>query len=141
MPTHWRIQIDVAQLNRAALIEARREVTDTTRRVYNRTVVLTPVRFGLLRAQNKMTVRVVGRSVVGEVFNETEYALAVHDGSPARTIVPRRKKALRFEVDGKVVYARKVRMPARRGRPFMYRALVEVTKPRGYRITGNASLA
>lgn len=139
MATAWRVQIDVAQLNRVALAEARREVTDTTRRVFNRATVLTPVDTGNLRAQNKMQVRVAGRSVVGEVFNETEYAKAVHDGSRARTIVPRRKKALRFEVGGKVIFARRVQMPARRGRPWIYRALVEVTKPRGYRITGAPS--
>lgn len=166
MATAWHVQIDVPQMTRAALAEATREVTDTTRRVYNRAIVLTPVATGNLRAQNRMRVLGAhGKQVRGEVFNETAYALAVHDGTPAHTIRPKPKiitvrpknkqalrfkiggrvvfarsvrmqKPLRFVIGGRVVYAQSARMPARRGRPWIYRALLEVAVPRGYRITG-----
>lgn len=152
-------------MTRVALAAATREVTDTTRRVYNRAIVLTPVDTGNLRGQNKMRVLAPhGRQVTGEVFNETSYAAAVHDGHAAYTVRPKPKiitvrakkgqalrfkvggkvifrrsvrmqKPLRFVIGGRVVYAQSARIPAQRGRPWIYRALVEVAGPRGYKIT------
>jgi hypothetical protein len=133
MPTNFKF--DKAAINRLGLDIARREVTDTTRRVLTRAIVLTPVDTGLLRAANQMRVRVQGLTVTGEVFNPTIYADAVHSGSRAHVVRPRRKKVLRFVVGGQVVFARKVTIPARRGRPWLYRALVEVAKPRGYQVS------
>lgn len=153
-------------MTRVGLAAARAEVTDTTRRVYNRAIVLTPVRTGNLRGQNKMRVLAAhGKRVTGEVFNETSYALAVHDGHAAYTLRPKPKiitvrakkgkalkfkvggktifrrsvrmqKPLRFVIGGRVVYAQSARMPARRGRPWIYRALLEIAVPRGYKISG-----
>lgn len=166
MATAWTVQIDVPQMTRVGLAAARAEVTDTTRRVYNRAIVLTPVDNGTLRAQNKMRVLAAqGKKVTGEVFNELSYAAAVHDGHAAYTVRPKPKiitvrakkgkalrfriggktvfrrsvrmqKPLRFKIGGRVVYAQSARIPARRGRPWIYRALLEIAVPRGYKITG-----
>lgn len=136
MATSYTLRFDRVGANRAAMGFAFRLVTDTTRRVYNRAIVLTPVDTGTLRAQNKMRVARKTHAVVGEVFNETAYAMAVHDGSKRRVIRPRRKKALRFVAkSGDVVIRRKVTIPARRGRPWLYRALIEIAQPAGFRIT------
>jgi RNase P/RNase MRP subunit p29 len=166
MATAWTVQIDVPEMTRVGVALAREEVTDTTRRVYNRAIVLTPVDTGNLRGQNKMRVHAPrGGRVTGEVFNETSYAAAVHDGHGAYTVRPKPKiitvrakkgqalrfkiggktifrrsvrmqKPLRFKIGGRVVYAQSARIPARRGRPWIYRALLEVAVPRGYKITG-----
>ncbi len=150
MATSYTLNLDVAQCQAISGDYAFQLVTDTTRRTLNRAIVLTPVRFGNLRGGNRH--RVLRRSVsvtTGEVFNEIEYAAAVHDGSKAYTIRPKRKWArtkpkrggkrrrasLRFVVNGEVVFAKSVRMPARRGRPWLLRALREVAGPDGYRIT------
>ncbi len=165
MGTAWTVQIDTAQMTRVALAAARAEVTDVTRRVYNRAIVLTPVDTGTLRGQNKMRVLAAhGKQVTGEVFNETSYAAAVHNGYAAHTVRPKPKiitvrakkgqalrfkvggkvifrrsvrmqKPLRFKVGGRVVYAQSVNIPARRGRPWIYRALLEIAGPRGYKVT------
>jgi hypothetical protein len=51
------------------------------------------------------------------------YAAAVHNGR--EEVRPRRKKALRFRVGGKVVYATRARAVA--GRPFLTDAVKQVT--------------
>lgn len=136
MATSYDLSIDTAALNKAGMDLAFRRVTDTTRRVLNRAIVLTPVDTGNLRAQNKSSVRRATLKVTGRVWNSTSYAAAVHDGSRAHTIRPKRKKALRFVVAGnRVVFARSVQMPARRGRPWLFRALTEVAGREGYQIT------
>lgn len=114
---------------------AHKEVTTVTRKVFNRATVLTPVRFGLLRSSNRMRVQKTATGSQGEVWNDAEYAPHVHNGSPAVVIRPRRKRALRFFIDGRVVFATRVTLPARKGRPWLLRALKEVAAQRGYPIT------
>ncbi len=53
----------------------------------------------------------------------TYYVLYHHDGTGPHTIRPRRAKALRFVVAGRVVYAQKVRHPGTRPNPFLRNAL------------------
>lgn len=135
MATHFTLTLDLPEINHIAQAEALREVTDVGRRVLNRAIVLTPVDTGTLRAHNQMRVRAPeGLVSLVEVFNETQYALAVHDGSRAYTVRPVTKRALRFVVGGEVVFAKWANIPARRGRPWLYRALIEVAVPLGYRL-------
>lgn len=134
MTVNYTLSIDTSIADKQASDLAFVRVTDTTRRVLNRAIVLTPVDTGRLRAANMSRVRRVGLNSVGEVWNDTEYAAAVHNGSKAYTIKPKVKKALKFTVGGETVFARSVRMPARRGRPWLLRALREVAGPEGYRI-------
>lgn len=133
----YRLTLDlpsaaVAKLGRDV---AHKEVATVTRRVFNRATVLTPVDTGLLRASNRMRVRRTSGGAEGEVWNDVEYGPAVHSGHGPVVIRPKRAKALRFIVDGRVVFARRVTLPARRGRPWLLRALKEVAAQRGYRIT------
>lgn len=131
----FRITWNQAEINRIGLQAARLTVTDTGRRVLNRAIVLTPVRTGYLRSHNRMRVSERGLIATTEVFDDASYARPVHDGSRAYTIRPKKKKALRFEVGGEVVIVKSVRMPARKGRPWLLRALIEVATPEGYTIT------
>jgi hypothetical protein len=64
------------------------------------------------------------------------YALAVHEGVHHPVVIrPKRAKALRFVINGRVVYARKVTLPPRPGRPWLRTALVEVAIPAGFTVT------
>jgi hypothetical protein len=128
-------RVDRAGATAAGMTIARREVVQITRRVYNRANVLTPVDTGRLRAGNQMRVRQTGAQVVGEVFNDVDYGPPVHDGTPARIVRPRRRRALRFVAGGQVVFAAWARLPARRGRPWIYRAMVEVAGRVGWTVT------
>jgi hypothetical protein len=136
MPVAYRFTLTLpAGMEKAAGDLGFKEVTTVTRRVLNRATVLTPVDTGRLRASLQMRVRRVGSSTTGEVFTTTAYAGAVHDGTKRATvIVPTRRKALRFVVDGKVVFAKRVVLPPRKGRPFLLRAVKEVAAQRGYRL-------
>lgn len=166
MPVVWTVQIRRGNAQTVAFQFATRLITDTTRRTFNRANILTPVDKGRLRAGNQFHVRREANRVVGEVFNNTAYAKAVHDGSKAHTIRPKPKqivikpsksggrlrfvvggkviyakqvrtqKPLRFVVGGQVVFARSVRIPARRGRPWIARALKEIAGPQGYTLRG-----
>lgn len=136
MPVAYKLTIDQRGATADARAIAYREVVSVTRRVYNRANVITPVRFGNLRAQNKM--RTNRGTLTGEVWNDTEYAGAVHDGSRAYTVVPVRRKALRFKVAGRWVFAKRVHIPARRGRPWLHRAIKEVAVAGGYRFTAGS---
>lgn len=69
------------------------------------------------------------RWVIG---SDVEYAEMVHDGTRPHIIRPRRKRALRFRVGGRVVYAKFVRHPGTRARPFLDRALREVSSRLGF---------
>lgn len=165
MPSYKvNLTLDQAGITRDASALLYREVVDVTRRVFNRANVLTPVDTTRLRAGNQMRTKRTSFGGEGEVFNHTAYSDAVHDGSRAHTIRPkpgmitvrpknakalrfmvgdrvvyarsvRMQKPLKFTVGGRTVYAQSVNMPARKGRPWIYRALKEVAAQRGYRIT------
>lgn len=140
------IKVDQAQAQRVATDYAFVLVTDTTRQIFNRASVLTPVRFGNLRGHNKQRVKRRSPGVVGEVYNDADYAEAVHNGSRAHTIRPKREQSkrnkkrkamLRFVVGGRVVFARSVRHPGTRARPWLARAAEEVARKEGFRWQAN----
>jgi hypothetical protein len=59
-----------------------------------------------------------------KVLSSNEHTLLVHNGSRAHRILPRRAGGvLRFNVGGRVVFARAVNHPGYRGDPFLTRAL------------------
>lgn len=61
------------------------------------------------------------------VISTNPHTLLVHNGSRPHLIRPRRARALRFMVDGRVVYARLVRHPGYVGDPYLTKALRDVT--------------
>jgi hypothetical protein len=131
----FHLTINGAAVNRIGLSVARRQVLDTLRAVRNRADVLTPVRTGNLRHNNQVRLSERGLIVTGEVYNSAQYAGFVHDGTRPHVIRPRRKKALRFILDGQVVIVKKVNHPGTRGRPWLKRALEEVAPRHGFVIT------
>lgn len=94
----------------------------------------------------------LGRSIHIGAVSETEaqtiasasYALYVHEGTKAHTIVPRRAKALAFPAagsgtlsgrvrkGGKVRFAKRVRHPGTKANPFMLRGAVKAVESTGF---------
>lgn len=129
-----RLDLNSSAINQLGLDEARRRVADMTRATFNRAVVLTPVDNGLLRLSNRMRLYSAGSIAYGEVFNQVEYAAAVHNGARPRTIVPRRKKALKFTMNGRTVFAKSVEWPGMRPQPWLSTAMVETAPRYGFTI-------
>jgi hypothetical protein len=128
-----RIRLDQAQLNRTLRGVSRREGDAAARQVVARAKILAPVDTGRLRA----SIRVERRSLLGfrnrwTIGSDVSYAEMVHDGTRPHIIRPKTAKALRFKVGGRIVYARMVRHPGTRARPFLDRALREVAAARGF---------
>lgn len=65
---------------------------------------------------------VEGKSI--KVISTNPHTIFVHNGTPRHPIRPRRPGGyLRFQVDGRTVYARAVNHPGFRGDPFLTKAL------------------
>jgi hypothetical protein len=125
------LRIDKPKLQGVGMEGARKIVSKVTRRTFNRSQILCPVDTGNLRASGGMKLGDRGAVVVGQVEYTARYAAAVHEGRRALTIRARGRGMLKFQVDGRTVYARSVHQPARRGRPFLRDALVEVAVQEG----------
>jgi len=109
------------------------EVTNLCRMIMNQATVNAPVDKGILRGQHAMSVSTTRSKVTGKVVNRAKYAAAVHDGSKPHIIRARKKKALRFEVNGKVIFRRSVRHPGTSGRPWLVEAAQSVAAREGWR--------
>ena len=129
------LRLERSSLDKEGLTTAERAVRRVTRGTFNRSQVLCPVDTGNLRATGQMDVRISGLVVSGSVEYTARYAAAVHEGRKALTIRARGNGRLKFVVDGRTVYAREVRQPARAGRPFLRDALIETAAREGFVVT------
>lgn len=111
----------------------RYEVTDMCRKIFNQATVDCPVDTGNLRAHHRMSVVDLKTRVKGEVLNDAKYAEAVHDGTSSHTIKAKKKKALRFTINGEIVFARSVRHPGTKARPWLREAAERTATNNGWR--------
>jgi hypothetical protein len=65
-----------------------------------------------------------GDGLTAEIGYTAPYARWLHEGTRPYTIVPKTARALRFQVGKRVVFAKRVRHPGLRGRPFLAGPLV-----------------
>ena len=130
------LRLDKGALNAEGIRLARKKVNKVLRRTHTRSQILVPVDTGYLRASGRIDPATVkGLTVVGAVVYDAKYAAAVHNGRRALTIRAKGNGRLRFVVDGRVVYARRVHQPARAGRPYLSTALAEVAAQEGFRVS------
>lgn len=127
-----RLEFNDNAVNRIGMDEAERRVVDVTRAIYNRANILTPVRTGRLRSANQFRTYRAGLTYRGEVFNNVDYAAAVHNGAKPRRIVPRRAKALRFRAGGRVLFRASVLWPGTKPRPWLATAMIQVAPRHGF---------
>lgn len=114
---------------------ARSETTDFCRKLMNQATINAPVDTGFLRGQHSMSVAMLATKARGVVVNRAKYAEAVHEGTAAHTIVPRRGRVLRFKVGGRWMYARSVRHPGTRPRRWLRDAAEQTASREGWRFT------
>jgi HK97 gp10 family phage protein len=80
-----------------------------------------PKRTGYLASQISSVVE--GGSAT--IYAKAPYSAYVEFGTRPHPILPKRAKALRFEVDGEVVFARRVHHPGTQPQPFLFQAVYE----------------
>lgn len=121
-------EINEPEFNRQIITHARRGMARLQRRTATQARQDVPVRTGNLgRTIGEGQIRTVGpRTVEGSVHANAGYALYVHEGSRPHVIRPRNAQALRFEVGGRTVFARLVRHPGTKARPFLRNAGMRV---------------
>jgi hypothetical protein len=133
-----RVKVARDRLILVAATAAGKEVSRTTRKVFNRARVLSPWDTGLLRASHSVDLRVLKTNkVVGRVIVSTKYAAAVHEGAKPHIIRPRKKKALKFVYRGQTVIVKSVRHPGNKARPWLLTALREVGALNGYKVSAS----
>jgi hypothetical protein len=95
-----------------------------------------PVDTGRLRSSGRIEyTSTFGFRPKATVIFDVDYAAAVNDGTRPHAIRPRTKKALRFRVGNRVVFARVVHHPGTKGTRFLDKALSDVLRAAGWTIT------
>lgn len=142
--TKITVKVERPAATRVALEDSVRRVRTFVRKVQNQATIDCPVDTGNLRAHHRMRMRQTATTATGEVYNDANYALAVHEGSGPHVIAGRRmrrptkkrkyrgKKTLRFVVGGVVIYRRRVMHPGSRGRPWLRNAGRKVAGTEGF---------
>ena len=64
--------------------------------------------------------------VTGGVTSHAPYSAFVHQGTKPHVIRPRNASALKFQMDGRTVFAKSVNHPGTRPRPFLTKAVERV---------------
>lgn len=126
-------------LNRQGL---RRQRMDGLR-LLNRAKVRSPVDTGNLRNSHQLRtyVRQFPRwYIVAEVYTRVHYARPLHQGRRPVTIRPVNGRWLVFRWKGRLYFRKVVHQPARKGRPWLLKALREVGRERGYKVTVTSPL-
>ncbi|MEM2003164.1 MAG: HK97 gp10 family phage protein [Nitrososphaerota archaeon] len=126
MSVSYRVKIDgleklLNQLSpeKSKLIQDK--ILENTARVMAEEVAnLSPVRTGQLMRSWSYRKISDSKYIVG---SKAEYASFVEFGTRPHVIYPRRARALRFEVDGEVVFARRVHHPGTPAQKFVAQAL------------------
>lgn len=128
MPNRAEVTIDDAALHRATMPQLVHFLRNLTQRIGTAAQGEAPVRTGeLKRSTSPDPVRITGPwSLESGVSARARHALFVHEGTRPHVIRPRRANALVFDIDGRTVFARRVRHPGTRPRPFLRRAAEEV---------------
>jgi hypothetical protein len=128
-----RVRLDRAALNRTLRGASRGELDSAARLTLNLAKLFAPVKTGRLRASGRIeSRRTLGLRTIYTVGFDVQYAPLVNDGTKPHKIRPKAKKALKFNVGGRTVFAAVVNHPGTKANPFLDRALQRVAANRGY---------
>lgn len=117
------IEFDLAALNAfldAGAKAAQRAVELTATEVWGNVGREAPVDHGRLAGSFQLEQR---GDLEWAVFSNVEYALAVHEGTSPYEIFPVNAQALRFVINGQVIFAQKVSHPGIPANPYGDRAV------------------
>jgi hypothetical protein len=120
-----RAEVDDTRLNAAVMPKIDRFVTAFTRSATATAKDIAPRRTGHLRGQIRAqsTRRVGPWTISSGIDSLADYSAPVHQGARPHIIRPRQARALRFEIDGRVIFARRVNHPGQRAQPYLRNAV------------------
>lgn len=128
-----RLRLSTPDIRRAFLNGSRNAAREFGGQVYRAAVREAPRgSTGDLRRSLRTTTRLTFRGWAARVGSDLDYAKFVHDGTRKHVIRPRPpRKALRFTIDGSVVFAARVNHPGTKPNRFLDRALQQVARREG----------
>lgn len=128
MPPRASLHIDDAKLQGAIMPQLETFTKGFVSQVSTQAKAIAPVRTGRLKASiHPDPVNRTGPwTLESGVSADAPYSAPVHQGARPHIIRPRYARALRFEIDGQVVFAKFVRHPGQRAQPFLVNAVHRV---------------
>jgi len=120
-------EIEMARL-RSWLGEPGLDLTRRLRTLETRARLSAGVQTGWLRTSIHTEKRTITKGLEGRVGSSVRYALAHHQGTRPHQIRPRKGKALRFRIAGKVTFAARVNHPGTRPNHYLTRWLREAVR-------------
>jgi len=125
MPTEARLEIDDARLQAAVMPRLEVFMAAFVRTSATTAKSIAPTRTGRLKSLIRADpVRRTGPwRLDSSVTSAAPYSAPVHEGARPHVIRPRFARALRFEIDGRVVFARRVNHPGQRAQPYLRNAV------------------
>jgi HK97 gp10 family phage protein len=129
-----RIRLNPSEMRAVMGSFADRDAKRVAEQVQARAKVLAPVDTGRLRASIKIQRKLTFRGPTYTVYTNVKYAPYVEQGTRPHVIRPKTKKALKFKMGGRTVFATVVNHPGTRPQPFLGRAVREVGIRNGYEV-------
>ena len=134
-----RLQFKPGAVKAFATTQARKEVRSCTAAVNRRArrnAPGGPYSTGRLKRSINWSVQTFGWDVVGVSGSDLIYAYSVHEGQPARVILPRRAPYLKFfwRRVGHVVRLLRVNHPGTAPQPYLVQALLTEAPKFGFRV-------
>lgn len=128
MAVSYTLTIDEPELTAQVGAIAYRRMARLSRRTATQARQDVPVRTGNLGRQiGEGPISMIGpKTAHGSVHDNADYALYVHEGTRPHVIRPRNAQALRFNVGGREVFAKRVDHPGTKARPFLRNAGIRV---------------
>ena len=128
MAVSYTVEINEAELTSQVGGIAYRRMARFSRRTATQARQDVPVRTGNLGRQiGEGPISMIGpKTAHGSVHDNADYALYVHEGTRAHVIRPKNAQALRFNVGGREVFAKRVDHPGTKARPFLRNAGIRV---------------
>ncbi|MFC3848885.1 hypothetical protein ACFORJ_01710 [Corynebacterium hansenii] len=139
MASRTELRIDQGALRKVLTgpqSEAVTLIKKAQRQTINAARTRVPVDTGALRTGHMGTNTTIrGNIVSADVIAVQDYAAAVHEGRSAMIIRPKRAKVLSWVGPNGRVFARSVRSPSRRGRPWLLNGMKDAAGALGFEVT------
>lgn len=129
-----RIRLNPREVTATVTRFARRDTQKVADQIIATAQRLAPVDTGRYRAGFAKRQVTTLRGVGWQVYNPVEYAPYIEEGTKPHIIRPRKAKALRFKIGGRIVFAQIVHHPGTKAQHILSKATRQVGAAAGYNV-------